>query len=63
MAAVCVRVCLWQLERAVGSRAATVAKIGDNCVGISSNAPEEEPPRRRPKVIHIDSSAEIMGHK
>ena len=51
------------MKRAKGSRAATVTKVGDKCMGISSNTPEEEPPRKQPKVIHIDSNAEIMGHK
>ena len=59
------------LERAVESRTATAAKIGDNednnmskqCVWISSSTPEKEPPIKQPKVIHIDSNAEIIGCK
>jgi hypothetical protein len=59
------------MERVAESRAAIAGKIGDNednkskqcSVGISSSAPEKEPPRKQSKVMHIDSNTETMGCK
>jgi hypothetical protein len=34
------------MKRAKGSRAATVTKVGDKCMGISSNTPEKGTPKK-----------------